>query len=59
MLLKTLLCFENELFPNQQALELNKFMLDFRKKLIAYKGKYSKNFENINYVNEKLFQRFL
>lgn len=44
-------------FLNQHALELNKFMLDFRKGLIAYKDKYSKNFENLNYVNEKNFQQ--
>ena len=53
----TFMFWKMNFFPNQQALELNKFMLDFRKKLIAYKGKYSKNFENINYVNEKTFQK--
>jgi len=44
-------------FNNQSALFLNRRILNFKKDLIAYKVKYSKNLNNINYINEKLFQK--
>lgn len=46
-----------ENFTNENALFLNSRMLNFKKDLIAYKAKFKKNFNNINYINEKLFQK--
>lgn len=44
-------------FTNQNALFLNNRVLDFKEDLIAHKAKFKKNFDNINYINEKIFQK--
>lgn len=38
-------------FKNEQAMQLNINMLSLRKAWFAYKAEYSKNLENINYIN--------
>ncbi|WP_288497493.1 hypothetical protein [uncultured Acinetobacter sp.] len=44
-------------FTNQDALNLNTLLLDLKKTLKNYNAKYNKNLNNINYINEKLFQK--
>ncbi|ENU92737.1 hypothetical protein F971_01724 [Acinetobacter vivianii] len=46
-----------EVFTNKNALFLNNMVLDFKENLIAHKAKFKKNFDNINYINEKIFQK--